>query len=60
VEIFATWQPWFADVNKLIDEAEIIQGFPFVKLEYVLDWKRKFAREKDLVHVKLIEEYLAK
>jgi len=41
----------------LIDNAEIIKNFPFVQLKYVVEWKMKSGREKDIKDVKLIEEY---
>ena len=56
------WKPgdWnvACDVNKLIQEADIIEGFPFVKLEEVLKYKKLLKREKDLVDIKLIEDFL--
>lgn len=58
IEVYNSWGEWFKDLNLLIDSAEIIQGFPFVKLKYVLDWKIKFNREKDKQDVKLIKKYL--
>ena len=60
IEIWEKWDPWFDDVDKLIDDAEIIGEFPFVKLKYVLRWKQAMNREKDQEDIKLIEEYLAK
>lgn len=59
IEIFHKWPP-FEEVNILIDSADIIQGFRFVKLEYVLEWKKFLNREKDLRDIKLIEEYFKK
>jgi len=57
IEIYQDWRPWFDDVNKLINDADIFEGIKFVKLKYVLEWKKAYAREKDLKDVKLIEEY---
>jgi hypothetical protein len=45
-------------VNRLIEEADVIDGIRFVKLADVIDWKKTQCREKDLYHVKLIEDYL--
>ena len=59
IEIFNSWKPWFDDVNKLIDDSEIIDGYRFVKLKYVLGWKRTFGREKDQKDVKKIEDYMS-
>lgn len=57
IEIFNNWPP-FEDINLLIDSADIIEEFKFVKLEYVLEWKKFLGREKDLIDIKLIENYL--
>jgi len=60
VELYKNWAPGDWDVKKLIKEAEIIDGFPFVRLEEVLKWKRLKKREKDIKDIKLIEDYLNK
>lgn len=44
-------------IDELIDSAELISGFPFVQLRYVLEWKKKCGREKDKKDVELIEAY---
>lgn len=58
IEIFNNWLPWFNDVNKLIDSAEIIEGFPFVSLDNVMEWKSKLGREKDFKDLSLIKNYI--
>jgi len=58
VEAYYNW-PNF-DVDELIKEAEMIDGIRFVKLENVLEWKKTQGREKDMRHIKLIEDYLIK
>ena len=60
IEIFNSWTSEEWDINKLIDEAEIIDGIKWVKLEEVLKWKRQMNRPKDAEHIRLIEEYLEK
>lgn len=40
-----------------IANAEIIDGLPFESLEYVLYYKRKMGREKDLRDIQIIEEW---
>lgn len=57
IELWKDWWPEW-DINKLIQEAEMIDGLPFVKLEEVLKWKKQIAREKDLRDVKIIEKFL--
>ena len=58
IEVFDHWYPGEWNVNELIDTADIVGGVRFVKLEHVLEWKRRMAREKDLEDIKLTEEYL--
>ena len=60
VEIFDSWINGEWDINTLINEAEIIDGIPFVRLEEVLHWKKNRSAPKDAEHSRLIEEYLAK
>ncbi len=62
IELWKDWGPdWFPegtwDIQKLINEAEIIDDLPFVKLEEVLKWKNILRREKDLADIKLIEDF---
>jgi hypothetical protein len=60
IEIFRDWLPWFADVNLLIDDADVFEGVRFVKLKYVLAWKKILGREKDKRDIELIKEYCSK
>ncbi len=57
-EIYRDWKPWFNDVNVLIDSAEIINGYCFVRLEYLLKWKKDMNRKKDIGDIKTITEFL--
>jgi hypothetical protein len=57
VEIFYGWKPGEWDIKELIENADIIDGYRFVKLEEVVKWKKIKGREKDWQDVKLIEEY---
>ncbi|MBN2095638.1 MAG: hypothetical protein JW727_06315 [Candidatus Aenigmarchaeota archaeon] len=58
VEIYADWSPW-TDTGFLVDSAEIIEGMPYVRLEYVQEWKAYLSRDKDKADLKLIEKYLS-
>lgn len=60
LEIGNEWLNDSSQIDEMIDDAEIIDGFPFVKLRYVLAWKKEMGREKDLKDVQLINEYLKK
>lgn len=57
IEIFNGWAPGEWNVDKLIDEAEIIDGIRFVSLENVVRWKKLMGREKDLTHIQMINDY---
>ncbi|MFA5368526.1 MAG: hypothetical protein WC303_00775 [Candidatus Paceibacterota bacterium] len=53
VEIWKDW--WIGwDVDQMINESEIFDGLPFVKLEMMIEWKTLIAREKDLKDLELI------
>lgn len=60
IEVYRDWHPGKWNIDELIDTADRIEGIPFVKLEYVIDWKKKKGREKDRRDLELIEEYLSK
>lgn len=60
IEIFNSWAPGIWNTQNLINEAEIINGLPFVKLENVLAWKKLRNKPKDQKHIELIEAYLKK
>ena len=58
VEFYKDWRPGEWNIAKLIQESEIINGLPFVKLDEVLKWKKISNREKDKKDILLIEKYL--
>lgn len=58
MELFKDWLPGEWNVDKLIDESEIIDGLPFVRLEEVLKWKKLMWREKDRQDIELINKFL--
>lgn len=58
IEIFDTWISEGWDVDKLIDTADIIDGIKFVKLDYVLEYKRILHRAKDIKDIQDIEKYI--
>lgn len=57
IEIWHDWRPWYKDINQFINDAEIIDDLPFVKLDHVLEWKKKWGREKDLHDIEIIEKF---
>lgn len=58
LELWKDWKPGQWDIEKLIEEAEIIEGLPFVRLERVVTWKKLSAREKDLTDLEIIKKCL--
>jgi len=58
IEIYKEWMPVFEGLDKVISDSEMIEGYPFVKLDHVIMWKRKFGREKDKKDIGMIERFL--
>lgn len=58
IELWKDWGPGQWDINRLIKEAEVIDELPFVKLEYVVEWKKLYGRDKDFKDVETIEKFL--
>ncbi|KKT44147.1 MAG: hypothetical protein UW34_C0017G0003 [Parcubacteria group bacterium GW2011_GWA2_44_15] len=48
IELWADWIPGEWNIQKLIAEAEMIKGLPFVKLAEVVKWEKILGRKKDL------------
>jgi hypothetical protein len=60
IDVFRHWEPWFDDIIPLIDTADIIDGIRYVKLDYLLKWKKAMNREKDQKDIEMINEFLKK
>lgn len=60
IEMYEDWFPLLENAGKFIETADVINGFRFVKLDYVMKWKKIMNREKDQIDIKLIEKYLKK
>jgi hypothetical protein len=58
LQIFSAWTSPDWNVDRLIDEADVVGGIRFVPLVLVLAWKRQSGRPKDLADIKVIEAYL--
>ncbi len=57
VEMMNGWSPGEWDIKQLIEDAEIIEGLPFVRLSEVLRWKKLAKRDKDLKDIEILEKY---
>ena len=51
---------YVGDTTTLINTADIINGYPFIKLSELIKFKKALARKKDFDDIKLIETYLEK
>lgn len=49
---------YIGDTTKLIQNADMINGYPFVQLTELVKFKRELGRPKDMQDIKLIEGYL--
>lgn len=56
IEIGKSWGPGKWNIQKLIDENDIIDGMPFVKLDEVLKWKKLSNRNKDKKDIEILEK----
>jgi hypothetical protein len=57
LEILDGWFPERWPVNQIIDEADLICGLRFVRLDIIVTTKKMLARPKDLIHLRVIEKY---
>jgi hypothetical protein len=62
VECFTNlkWKDYQYETEKLIKNAEIIDGIPFMKLSEYLEYKKHLPREKDKQDVVLMENFFTK
>lgn len=55
ITIGSTWAYGDVDIDRLIDEAEVLDGVPCVRLEHVVAYKREAGRPRDREHLAIIE-----
>lgn len=51
ITVGRSWAYGDIDIGDLIDTAQLIEGLPFARLEYVIVYKEAAARPKDLRHL---------
>jgi len=56
IEIFKDWMILTHRIEEMIKSADFIEDIPFVRIEYVLAWKRWRGRPKDIKDVQQLEE----
>lgn len=57
IEFYNTWLQLTNKIDEIIDNADMFDNPPFVQLEYVIEWKKEFSREKDVRDLELIQKY---
>ncbi len=57
IEIYSAWNSLMDYPEEVIKRSEDINGYRFVLLKDVLEWKKKMGREKDIKDIKLIRSY---
>jgi hypothetical protein len=60
LEIWKDWMNLTGKIDEMIENCELIEGFPFMKLFYVIEWKQHLSRPKDLVDIAMIKDHLQK
>ena len=59
ITVGATWGMGDFSVDTLIEEAELINGIPCVRLEQVIEYKRLVDRPKDRAHLATIHAHMS-
>lgn len=54
ITVGRSWAYGDPDIDELIETAEMIDGLPFVRLEYVVEYKRIAGRAKDIEHLRAL------
>ncbi len=55
IKIYYTWP--YVHTKELLENCEIINNFPFAKIEHVIKYKKKLLRHKDIEDLFLLEKY---
>ena len=59
IEIFMNVR-YVDNPEDVIRNAEMIHGYPFARLEDILEWKKKMGRGKDIRDIELIKRYVTR
>jgi hypothetical protein len=54
VEVLDGWFPELWDVNRIIDEADVVEGFRCIRVEVVAETKAMLLRPRDEEHLRLL------
>lgn len=58
IEIWKEWMELTPEIDTIINSTDIIDGMSFANLQYVIKTKRLQGRDKDLLDIQIIENYL--
>jgi hypothetical protein len=58
IEVSQGWISADWDADQLIDDADIVEGLRFARLEYVLSYKQSLRRAKDMADIVAIQDRL--
>jgi predicted nucleotidyltransferase len=50
---------YLGDTTTLVQEADMINGYPFIKLTEFIKFKYELGRQKDIEDIKLMQQYLS-
>ena len=56
ITVGRSWAYGDVDIDRIIDTAEVFDGLPFARLEYVVAYKEAAARPKDLRHLAALRD----
>jgi hypothetical protein len=56
ITIGTSWAYGNVDIDELIDTADVIDGLPFARIEYVVKYKKIAGRPKDVEHLRLLND----
>lgn len=58
IEVFKDWRSLTAEIDDMVHTAEIFDGIPVVRPEYLVRFKKELGREKDFLDIELLTLYL--
>lgn len=58
IEIFNGWGPGSYNFDTLLKNSIRIGSFTFLSLNDLINWKKAMGRDKDKIHLQMIENYL--
>ena len=45
-------------IDVMIQDKDIIEGYPFMKIKYTIAWKKFLSRQKDIEDILILEKFL--